>query len=326
MNLPANSESLGVSLGPALRDHCQGRLGPIEWFHNGWQHSGAATGFSTWISEDGPPVPVLVKLPVGPVELEWTVGLSQSERVENLPTPRVLAAGSALGNYELAWLVVERLAGPTLADEHNETAIRDLLVAVADFQDAAGRCRPVEQTSPPHEWEKLIDKARHLARDGAVPDSQRWNEAIKRVQKHLPAMLARWERRKICVWCHGDVHPGNALRRPGPHSGTSAPRNGAVLIDMALVHPGHWIEDALYLERLYWAKPELLYGIKPVSVLAQLRRQRGLAVDDSYPELAMLRRVLMAACAPAFLEHEGHPKYMKAALEHLERGIPQVAK
>lgn len=340
MNTPVASESLGASLGPALREHCKGRLGPIEWFHNGWQHSGAATGFSKWSCSDGRNLDVLVKLPVGPVELEWTTRLAGAvpgaplppphedlpTQPQDLPTPHVMAAGVSLGNYELAWMIVERLPGDTLATEHSEEAIRDLLIAAVDFQESAVQIHPIDVPPPSHDWERLIEKARHNARDGGIHDSQKWNEAIKRVQKHLPALISRWDHRKINVWCHGDLHPGNALRRVGPHDGRSAPRKGAVLIDLALVHPGHWLEDALYLERLFWAKPELLFGVKPVSFLAQLRRQRGLSVDDAYTDLAVIRRVLMAACVPAFLEHEGHPRYLKAALEQLERALPQVAR
>ncbi len=334
------AESLGASLGPALREHCKGRLGPIEWFHNGWQHSGAATGFSTWTHADGTSVPVLVKLPVGPVELEWTVRLAglptgpdmrppdadPIPQPPDLPTPHVLAAGVHVGHYELAWLVTERLAGQTLSHEHDEASIRDLLIAVADFQECATRVHPLDAAPPGHNWERLIEKARHNARDAGMADAHRWTDGIKKVQKHLGSLLSRWGKRHVSVWCHGDLHPGNALRRAEPHQGASVPRRGAVLIDLALVHAGHWMEDALYLERLHWAKPELLHGVKPVSFLAHLRRERGLPVDDQYPDLAMVRRTLMAACVPAFLEHEGHPKYLKAALEHLERALPQVAR
>ncbi|MCC6427744.1 MAG: aminoglycoside phosphotransferase family protein [Phycisphaerales bacterium] len=339
VNSPVASESLGVSLGPTLREHCHGCLGPIEWFHNGWQHSGAATGFARWTSPDGRGVDVLVKLPIGPVELEWTTRLAgvgvgtstghdrwDAEESLALASPRVMAAGASLGHYDLAWLIVERLPGKTLSDEHNEAAIRDLLHAAADFHDHTARARPVDEQPKPHEWEALIDKARHAARDSGIAESQRWNEAIKRVQRFQGSLISRWEHRKINTWCHGDLHPGNALRRAEPYAGAGIPRRGVVLIDLALVHPGHWLEDALYLERLFWARTDLLFGVKPVSYLAQLRRQRGLSTNDGYAELAMVRRVLMAACVPAFLEHEGHPRYQKAALEQLEKALPQVAK
>ncbi len=49
-------------------------------------------------------------------------------------------------------------------------------------------------------------------------------------------------------------------------------RHGCVLVDLALVHPGHWVEDALYLERQYWGHSDLLKGVKPASELARLRQ------------------------------------------------------
>jgi len=80
------------------------------------------------------------------------------------------------------------------------------------------------------------------------------------------------------------------------------------------------------LERQYWGHTELLHGVKPVSALAKLRRERGLPTDDQYAELCHARRVLMAACAPALLEREGNPKYLHAALELIERFLPQAVK
>jgi hypothetical protein len=97
-------------------------------------------------------------------------------------------------------------------------------------------------------------------------------------------------------------------------------------VDLALVHPGHWLEDALYLERQYWGHTELLHGIKPVSLIAKYRRERGLPTDENYADLAVVRRVLMAACAPALVDREGNPKYLHAALEVIERFLPQAAR
>lgn len=98
------------------------------------------------------------------------------------------------------------------------------------------------------------------------------------------------------------------------------------MIDLALVHSGHWIEDALYLERLFWGQQERLCGVRPVQDLARLRKQRGLNGTEDHGLLANARRVLMAACVPAFLAHEGHPRYVAAALEILERTLPVVVR
>ena len=319
----SSSHSLAESLGPALRASCSGQLGPIEWFRVSWQHGGAATGFSVWTTTSGRKIKVLVKLPIGPVELRWTraLGLVQETVFESdgpctHPTPRVLACGSELGGYDIAWIVTERLAPTTLSHELNESAIQDMLAALDGFHQAAFRHAPVEGQPTRENWELLLDKSRQAARTGDVPQSQRWNEAVKRVQKILSPMVTRWEHRPLNTWCHGDFHGGNALRRYG-HSG------GCVLIDLALVHPGHWLEDALYLERQFWARPELLHGIKPVTVLGRMHRERGMD-DPGYVDLANVRRVLMGSSELSFVSAEGHPKYLHACLEMVERLLPQL--
>jgi aminoglycoside phosphotransferase (APT) family kinase protein len=248
-----------------------------------------------------------------------------SEECLRFPTPRVLACGQELNGYDLAWLIVERLQGPTLQAEFTEQAAMDLLEAAADFQAAAMAVMPLGPRPPTPTWEVTISHAREAVKQGHLPESQRWNECLKRVQKALPVLIGRWESRRINAWCHGDLHPGNALRRVMP-DGVAGVRNGCVLVDLALVHAGHWAEDALYLERQFWGHSDLLHGIKPVSVLARFRRERGLPTDESYGDLATVRRVLMAACAPALVEREGNPKYLHAALEVIERFLPQAAK
>lgn len=307
-----------------LREHSGGRLGPIEWFQSAWQTSGAATGFSTWTFQDGSTVGTLVKIPVGPVEHKWTVGLGAtepaawgSERALGLPTPRVLAGGLELGGYDLAWVVTERLAGQPLSQSMDERAVHELIEAAADFQAAALQHRPEVEPAPHHDWDRAIDRARVAIRESGTPEAQRWNEALKRVHRAMPVLLAKWNTRSTRHWCHGDLHPGNALRR-------EAGGRGCVLIDLALVHAGHWVEDAVYLERQFWGHADRLHGVKPVSALAAARRARGLPADDDYAGIATVRRVLMAAVVPLFLEREHNAKYTHAALEMIEKYLPQV--
>jgi hypothetical protein len=90
------------------------------------------------------------------------------------------------------------------------------------------------------------------------------------------------------------------------------------LIDLAEVHAGNWIEDAVYLERQLWARPQRLHPHKPVKALAAARKRLGLHVESEYPRLAMIRRGLLAATAPRFIKSEGHPAYLDACLERLE--------
>ncbi|HYE61598.1 MAG TPA: phosphotransferase [Phycisphaerales bacterium] len=328
-----DNHDLAIALDPVLHKQCNGRLGPIEWFSAPWQRGGAATGFSTWRLEDGTTIGVLVKLPVGPLEYRWTTALGRvgegewnEARALCLPTPRVVASGTQLNGYDLGWIIVERLHGPTLTTNFTEQAVVDLLAAAADFQKCAMACENLGPRPPTPTWHVTIEHARAAAKVGHLADAQKWNDVLKKVQKCLPTLIAKWEGRNVNAWCHGDLHPGNALRRRLPDGLGPEGRNGCVLVDLALVHPGHWVEDALYLERQYWGHTELLHGVKPLSCLAKFRRERGLPTDESYGDLAVVRRVLMAACAPALVDREGNPKYLHAALEVIERFLPQASR
>jgi hypothetical protein len=335
----ADTHSLGVSLGPVLLAHCEGRLTHLEWFRSTWQHGGAATAFARWRADDGSETDVLVKLPVGPVERRWSSQLSEAAESAPLnglshlgalalPTPRIMASGDSLGDYDLAWLVMERLDGHTLTHGWCRESLEDLIHAAAVMQAHAARLAPVGIRPPPPDWDALLLRAREIARQSAVPEAQHWKEDVKKVQRLLPRIAAKWDARPIDSWCHGDLHPGNAMRRRLPDSmpGEARPtRPPCVLIDLALVHAGNWVEDAVYLERQFWGHPEGLFGVHPVSLLAKYRRELGLPTDGDYGYLANLRRVLMAACAPVYLAHDGNPRYLHAALETLDRLLPQVA-
>ena len=317
-----DSQALAAALGPALRDACGGRLGPISWFRAAWQHGGAATGFAPFTLDNGTTIESLVKLPVGYHEHRWTCTLGSVVDAKapdaHLPTPLVLASGHEVGGHDLAWLVTEKLSGHPLSQGMDADGALALLTAACDFHEAAAMRRP--EVDPPRtvDWETSIERSRAKARDGAIVEGQKWNEAIKHVQRILPRLLAKWNHRPCKWWCHGDLHPGNALRRG---------ENGRlVLIDLALVHPGHWVEDAVYLERQYWGRTELLHGVKPVSTLARLRRERGLQVEDTYMDIANVRRVMMASLVPLFIEREGNPKYVHAALETIHNLLPMVSK
>jgi aminoglycoside phosphotransferase (APT) family kinase protein len=305
-----------TSLGPALIEHCNGRLSPIEWFRSTWQHGGAATGFARWTNDDGSATDVFVKLPVGPVEFRWTSQLSAHDAAT--PTPRVIAGGSTLGGYDLAWVIVERLDGHTLSHHWCKESLEHLLAAAAHLQARAAAATPVAAAPPSPDWSRLIARAREVARTSELPEAQHWNEVEKRVQKVLPRLASKWAARPIDAWCHGDLHPSNAMRRPAT--------NASVLIDLALVHAGSWVEDAVYLERQFWGRPDQLFDVHPVSLLARYRRELGLRTEGDYGQLANIRRVLMAASAPVYLAREGHPRYLHAALETIDRLLPQVSR
>lgn len=310
---PPAPSAFGSELAPALTDACEGRLSDLRWFRSDWQRGGAATAYGRFDMGDGRSRDVVVKVPVGPREHRFTAALAATPA----PTPRVASHGDELGGYDLAWLALERLPGEPLSKDLSKRAFNDLARAAAQFYHWAERTfgKPANKPDEP-DWESLLDRARRAAKDHGVPEGQRWNDAIKRAQKAASRLLDRWKQRPVETWRHGDLHPANAMRRP-EDSPWGEP--GCVLIDLANVQPGHWIEDAVYLERVYWGKTESLDGAKPVKLLAEARKQAGLDNGSDYNELAEIRRVLLAATAPAYLKTEGHPKYLAAALETLEQ-------
>lgn len=322
-NVEQDTDSLASSLGPLITKTCEPSLGPIEWFRSTWQRGGAATGRATWRRPDGTDVRAIVKLPVGPNEHRWTTTLGHVAEDDwfdaaHLSTPRVLAAGEVLGGYDLAWLVIERLDGSPLTTAWTKRALEDLIEATASVQARAEAARAVTGRPRAVEWERLLDKARKNCLNQEIEHEQRWNDSIKKVQKSLSSLVSAWEDRPIDSWCHGDVHAGNAMRRADSDDAA------CVLIDLALVHPGHWTEDAVYLERQFWGKPDLLYGIDPINALKAARRRLGLEHGPDYKRVADLKRLLAAACAPAFLPTEGHPLYLAACLETMSRLIPTL--
>lgn len=316
--LSADPQALASELAPVVQEACRGSLGSIQWFRSSWQMGGAATGMSTWTFQDGQSMDVLVKLPVGYTEHFWSTRLGSWSPGSNhvcVSTPRIVAAGDKLGNYDLAWLVVERLRGGTLGHDLAKEQVTALLEAVCEFHQRASEVKPVSEANRPDppDWVKLVERARESVRDNHIDHEQRWAEGLRKVHRGLGDLIDRWRRRPICTWCHGDLHPGNAMHR-GPEHG----QGEVILIDLALVHAGHWIEDAVYLERQYWGHEHLLHGVKPVSALARLRRRHGLKTGEEYAELANIRRLMMASCAPAFLGREGNPLYLETALRLVE--------
>ncbi|MFG0306538.1 MAG: phosphotransferase family protein [Phycisphaerales bacterium JB040] len=319
--------TLAQSLAPVLRDQCAGHLGPINWFKATWQHGGASTGFAEWTCKDGSVIDCVVKLPVGYTEYHWTkrLGLTacndwHSSSAESIPTPRVLAAGFELGSYDFAWIVMEKFKGLPTSHTPTPQSVWELFETCAEFQAAAITLAPLEpdRTPSPPDWAALIDRGLKALEDNDIEHSRRWVAALHHTKDRLDDLTHEWDQREINSWCHHDLHGGNAMRR--------AARNGSngrtVLIDLAMVQPGHWLEDALYLERLAWGhESELLQGIDPLATLAKARAFIGLPVGDDHERLATIRRTLMAASTPAYLRTEGSPAYLRAALRHLEHAL-----
>lgn len=323
--------SLGPSLEPALVAATNGQLSNLRWFRSDWQRGGGSTATGLFTPKNaeagGPPIEVVVKVPVGPGELRWTRDLAQQAGASGdtqPPTPRVFAGDVRMGTYDLGWLVIERLPGQPLGAHVDPVAARAMVAALDRFHMLAAHVSDARVAALAREpdYEKMLATSRDVARHGTIPDAQKWNNELKAVGKALPALLRHWRGRVIDTWCHGDLHPGNALWRipPGATANTSH-EPVAALIDLALVHPGHWIEDALYFERVYWGHRETLGEKSPVTVLAAMRKARGVHNPDDYTMVAAAKRVLMAAAAPAMVEREGNPKYLHAALETIAKSL-----
>ncbi len=315
----ASGAALASALGPALVQHCDGRLSDIAWFRSDWQRGGAGTGYATWTFDDGSKRDVVVKLPIGPTEHRFLVGLAKTDA----PTPRIVAEGSEIAGYDLAWAVMERCPGSPMARSLTKEHFQELCDAAARFYKHALDVCPVDKPAPEPDWAAALTKSREATKNARLNHASHWNDLIHKVQKCLDRFLPTWLARAVTGWRHGDLHPGNAMHRP---EGSPWGPAGCVLLDLAEVRPGHWVEDAIYLEHLHWSRPEALDGVKCVSLLAKARRAVGLDTSDDYPTLANIRRVLYAATAPANIRQEGSSAHLDASLKTLERLLPVVSK
>ena len=307
--LPSDTaiQPFGAALAPTLLNLCDGRLSDINWFRTDWQRGGALTGFATWTDERGEQHPSVVKFPIPPTERRWLVQLSSDE-----VTPRVFAHGSELGGYDLAWVVMERLPFGPIGPKWRAESFKLIAEAAANFY-ASARLIPLSDPPKARDWEDQLKRSRDQIGRDQIADSQRWRKALKAAGKKLPKWLDTWYSRDKGYWCHGDLHPGNAMSRH------PAPLGPAVLFDLANVRPGHWVEDAVYLEHLYWTNPAAMHGIKPVKYIAQRIRDFGLTPGDNWPELANIYRALLAMTAPATRNKPGGSALAAASLEVLER-------
>lgn len=314
--LATSAHALGPQLEPALLEACDGRLSDIRWFKTDWQRSGAATAYATVAFEDGDREGV-IKLPVGPGELRVTTGLCETAA----PTPRVAFSGTSLGPHDLCWVVMERLPGDPLAAHIHAEVFEELATAAASFYAHAQEAWPEPKRRKEWDWEHLVATAHENAREHAIVEEQAWRSKLKEVKRQLPRIVHAWEQRSCATWCHGDLHPGNMMRRDDASPWGEA---GPVLLDFAETHVGHWAEDAIYLERLFWARPDVIKEGKPVQAMRRARREAGLPTDEGDGLLLDLRRVLISATAPAYVDRDGHPAFLRAALEMLNTTLPVV--
>lgn len=306
--LAANeSRPMGALLEPVLRQACDGRLSEVNWFRTDWQRGGALTGYATFLDDHARPRDVVVKLPVPPLEQEWLVHLQAYPDV----VPRLYAHGQKLGAYDMAWLVMERLPHGPLGSSWSGREFDLLVEAVVRFYAAAAD-RPIDRAAPTKDWELIFKKSRDNIHRHNVAHEQRWSNAFKKAHRSLKEWLALWQGRSTDQWCHGDLHLANAMTR------LPAPQGPAVLFDFAQTHPGHWIEDAVYLEHLFWSRRHRLQGRRLCSQIAHERKRLGLRVEPDWPKLASVRRALLAMTVPFTLDTDGDPHFIEAALQVLE--------
>lgn len=315
MNSQSN-RTLAASLAPLLNETCEGRLGEIRWFRADWQRGGAATGTATMKLDDGTEAPVVIKLPVVQREYTWTLRL-QDDSDDQLVVPRLYASGDYIGGYDLAWIVIEKFEHGPLGLHWHDDHVPRIADSIARFHKATQRYK-IDQGPVVEDWHDLLEEAHANVKINQIEDTKRWSDALKALRKQLDDLIYEWRSRPVNQWLHGDAHFANAMSREGLDEGAVS------LIDLAEVHAGHWIEDAVYFERQLWAKPELMKKRKPVKEVAAARRRHGLTVEDNYPRLAMIRRALLAGTAPKFLRTEGNPPHLAACLNWLESALEDL--
>lgn len=314
----SDPRSLASALAPVLQQSCDGRLGEITWFKTDWQRGGAATGMATWRLDDDPaPRRVVVKLPVVQRELLWARRLQGLPTTEECIAPRLYASDETVGGYDLAWIVIERFDFGPLGMHWHDDHISRLAEAAARFHAAAAQFE-IDQPPRTEDWPTLIAESAESVRVNNINHRQEWANAIKALKHKVDGFATEWDARPCTSWLHGDLHLANAMSR------VAADHGPVCLIDLGEVHVGHWIEDAIYLERQLWARPDRLKAHKPVKEMAAARRRQGLATDDDYPRLAAIRRALLAGTAPRFIKSEGHPAYLEACLHRLEVSLAEL--
>lgn len=307
----------GAQLEPALLEACGGRLRDIHWFRTDWQRGGAMTGYATWRDDEDRALDAMVKLPVPPQELRWLRRLQADQHEAGDVVPHLYAGDTAIGGYDFAWVVMERLPHGPLGPHWGGAQWPLICEALARFY-AAAAATPVDRKPDAEDWPDIINRARKAVREQALPNAQRWNAAHKSLGKKLGKLLKRWDGRDVKQWRHGDAHLANAMTRTAP------PEGPALLFDFAEVRAGNWIEDAVYLEHLFWSRHDLVGDFKIPTAIARHRRALDLPVADNWALLASIRRALVAASTPAYLRAEGDPAHLAAALDVLESTLSQV--
>lgn len=311
---PSQTVNVGVSaLSRNLLDlwatEHQDKFTNVVPFRTVWQHGGAATAWVQCVEtqRDG-----MVKLPVKGWERRWHRRIRESRDPELAPD--LFAIGDTIGNVDFAWIVMERIQGNPLHQVPDAHSVEQACEAFARFQKAS-RPFAVQRRPAPAGWLKQIEQTRKSLQ--ALPEdlAVSWRDALDALAKYHDEAIAAWRYRPIKGWVHGDAHLGNILRTE---------QDEIRLIDFAEVRAGHWVEDAIALERPLWQRPELLSNMDPVDMMAGYRRQLGLPVRSEDGRLAAIRRTLLAATAPAWSRTEGGLSGLRSTLKVLEQGLREI--
>ena len=315
---PPSIDLFGESLEPALLQATHPRLTKPKWFRTDWQRSGALTGLTQWTDDQGRTLNAVVKLPIPPTELDWLTRLQQHEPDQPRLVPALYASGRELGRYDLAWAVMECLPFGPLDQRWCGYEWPLLADAAARFSELTSQ-HPIDKPHTPKPWDQIIKKSRDAIQTTNPPGTQRWAAALKTFAKLWKKQHKDWDQRDTSQWCHGDLHLGNAMTRQPP------PNGPAVHFDLALVQTGHWIEDAIYVEHLYWNAPDRIDGHDIVKLIVKARRNANLPTEPDWPHLANLRRACLAAAAPAQLAASHSISHVNAALIKLEQSLASLA-
>lgn len=314
---PAGSSHFGQSLLPVLLQACDHRLSDVRWFRTDWQRGGALTGFGKWRADDGARHEVVVKMPVPPQELLWLKRLQPRTPDDPHVAPRLMAGDDQLSGYDLAWVIMEGLHHGPLDSSWGGREFPLILDALGRFQ-ARSLAYPVDRPPRTEDWAAILAQARKEIKDQELPESQRWNKALRALKKKLPQLLEEWDARDVRQWCHGDLHLGNAMTRKDEKEAL------ALLFDMAEVRAGHWSEDAIYLEHLFWSQPSRLGKLDIPAEVVLRRKQHGLKLEPNWPHLVNIRRAMLAASAPAALAEKGGRAQAAASLGVLEKSLKNL--
>ena len=316
-NNHGNSQ-LADTLLPHLYRACEGHLKDVHWFRTDWQRGGAATGRATWQGKDGESHDVMVKFPIRARELLWTRRLQLPGDDQQPVVPHLYASGSSLESYDLAWLVIEWLPFGPLGKRWHVDHVSRTIEAATRFHQEADAFVVEKEKARVEDWNALCEHSVRGIRRNHITEEALWLSLLDRLRDNLPPMVDRWRERDADHWIHGDLHLANAMSRVAAASGD------VTLIDLAEVRPGHWVEDAVFLERRLWASPERLEATRPVHTMAKARMARGLPTEKDCEPLADIRRALMAATTPAFMKTEGHPRFLTACRKQLAAALDRL--